>query len=127
MAYASAYKFLSVRLHDLLAREGVAVGNTAGYPRVELHDFTEAQPGDKTQAVRIISVVLECISTASPEEAAQMNADNLALLDGCYTADEHFRLFGYVPTQLTETTEAVDTAPVLYRALQTIDFYIQQL
>lgn len=127
MAYASAYKFLSTFLNAALAREGVAVGNTAGYPRVEIHDFTEQQPIDKALSVRVISCVVESISIVSPEEAEQMNADNLTQIEESGIVGTEFTFVGAVPTQLTETTEATDTAPALYRVLQTIDFYIQQL
>lgn len=126
MAYASAYKFLSVALNAALAREGVQVGNTADNRRVEIHDITENQPTDKALAVRVVTAVVECISPVSPEDAEQMNADNLAIIDGLAPSSEAYRIVGAVPTQLTETTEASDTAPVLYRCAQTIDFYIQQ-
>ena len=126
MAYASAYRYLCTGLNTVLAREGVAVGNTAGYPRVEVHDYTEQQPGDKGASVRVVSAVVESISAVSPEEAEQMNAANLPLI-ATLPDSAAFHLVGAVPQQLTETTEATDTAPALYCVLQTIDFYIQQL
>ena len=127
MAYASAYRFLSVALNAALAREGVQVGNTADNRRVEIHDIIENQPTDKSGAVRVVSAVVESISTTSPEDAEQMNAGNLAIIDGLAPESTAYRIVGVVPTQLTETTEASDTAPVVYRCAQTIDFYIQQL
>ena len=126
MAYASAYKYLSTGLNATLIREGVSVGNTASYPRVQVHDITEQPPVDKGGSVRIVTAVIESISEVSPEEAEQMNSDNLAL---CATLpdSEAFHLVGLVPAQMTENTEESDTAPVLHHVLQTIDFYIQQL
>ena len=127
MAYTSAYRFLAEFLHTALTREGVQVGNTASVPRVECHTFIENTPSDKAGAVRVVSVIVESMSNRSPEEAAAMNAGNLAAIQAAGQTGTDYKVVGAVPTQLQELTEASDTQIVLHRVLQTIDFYIQQL
>lgn len=127
--YKSAYKFIAEALRTTLSagRTGIYFGGTAAYPRVECHTFIENPTQDKGDAVRVMSVIVESISIKSAADAAQMNADNLALLDGLSTTDPEFAVVGVVPTQLQEIPETADTQKILYRVLQTIDIYIQQL
>lgn len=130
--YNPSYQPVAEALHVTLAREGVHVGDTAAYPRVECHSFVENTPQDKGDAVRVLACVVESMSVTSPEEAAGMNADNLALiqtLDGyIYTSGTTtFEVIGIVPTQFQDMTETSDPQKILYRALQSIDIYVQQI
>ena len=137
--YSSSYKEIGSALVAALVRQGVRVGGTAGYPRIELHTFIENPATDKGCGVRVLSVIVESMSNRSAEEAARMNECNLARLDrfryegpfdDSFSDDfQHtraFRVFGVVPTQLQELTETSDPQMILYRVLQTIDIYVQQ-
>ena len=127
--YSSSYKPIAAALAAALARDGYPVGGTAAYPRVELHSFVENAPTDKGGAVRVMSCIGESMSNRSAEQAANMNAYNLAVLaDFRYEdAGQTFRVVGVVPTQLTELTETSDPQMFIYRVLQSIDIYVQQL
>lgn len=138
--YRSAYKPVFEELNRRLARSGVYVGNTAGYPRVEVHSIVENQPTDKGQAVRVLSCVLESMSATSMEEAATMNEYNLGVLqdfryEGAFSDDfgtdfqltGQFRVVGVVWTGMNEMADTSDTQMILYRVLQNVDIYVQQL
>ena len=125
--YSSSYASIASSLVTTLSREGVPVNGTAGYPRVELHTFIENPATDKGGAVRVLSCIVESMSNKSAADAATMNAGNLALLGAMTYTGTDFRLVGIVPTQLQELTESTDPQMILYRVLQTIDIYIQQL
>ena len=138
--YKSAYKPIAQALAAALTRQGYPVGGTTAYPRVELHTFIENTPTDKGGAVRVLSCIVESMSSRSAEQAACMNAYNLDVLgrfryEGDFSNDfsedfclnRPFRVIGVVPTQLTELTETSDPQMFLYRVLQNIDIYIQQL
>lgn len=124
--YKSSYKPIAQALHAALAREGVYVGSTAGYPRVECHSFTENAPLDKDGSVRVLACTVESMSTVSPEAAAAMNAENLERLGSFEFEDSDFRVLGIVPTQFQDMTETSDPQKILHRALQSIDIYVQQ-
>ena len=124
--YRSSYKPLAQALHAALAREGVYVGSTAGYPRVECHSFIENAPLDKDGSVRVLACTVESMSTVSPEAAAAMNAENLERLGSFEFEDSDFRVLGIVPTQFQDMTETSDPQKILHRALQSIDIYVQQ-
>lgn len=125
--YSSSYKTIAAVLVSALEREGVAVGNTASYPRIELHTFIEAPAMDKGNAVRVLSCIVESMSNRSAGLAADMNAENLSRLGALAYSGEDFAIVGIVPTQLQELTETSDPQLILYRVLQSIDIYIQQL
>lgn len=126
MAYKSAYKAIAASLRTALARTGVNTGGTAAYPRVELHSWIENEPMDKGATIRTLTCTMESISTASPDAAYTMNADNLAVLsDWTYTGSD-FNVFGIVPRQMQDMQEVGENA-TYYRLLQTIEIFIQQL
>lgn len=124
--YKSSYKKIAQALHATLSREGVTVGGTAGYPRVECHSFIENAPLDKDGSVRVLACTVESMSTVSPEDAARMNADNLERLGSFEYQDSDFKVIGIVPTQLQDLTETSDPQKILHRVLQSIDIYVQQ-
>lgn len=125
--YSSSYKSIATALASLLSRTGVQVGGGAGYPRIELHTFIENPATDKGGAVRVLSCIVESMSNRGAAAAATMNAENLAMLGGWTYTGTDFAIVGVVPTQLQELTETSDPQIILYRVLQTIDIYVQQL
>lgn len=127
MKYKSAQGEVYKALRKVLLRDGVPVGETAGYPRVEIHSFTENAPLDKDGMVRTLSCIVESMSVKSYGEAVSMNEENLErLLDNGAIIAEGFTILGIVPDQLTELTETLETQEILYRQLQRINITIWQ-
>ena len=115
-------------LRAQLLRSGVSVGDTAGFPRVEIHSFAEAALTDKDGTVRTVSCTVESMSTRSYGDAVAMNEENLAKLseDGWDVIGKGLTVLAVVPDQLTELTEAMDTQEILYRQLQRINVILWQ-
>lgn len=127
MSYKSAQGDLYKALRRQLLRPGIPVGETASYPRVEIHSFTENAPLDKDGFMRSVSCIVESMSVRSYGDAVAMNADNLGrlLADGI-DAGNDFIIVGITPDQLTELTETLETKEILYRQLQRINVLIWQ-
>lgn len=127
MSYKSAQGDLYKALRRQLLRPGIPVGETAEYPRVEIHSFTENAPLDKDGFMRSVSCIVESMSVRSYGDAVAMNADNLGrlLADGI-DAGKDFTIVGITPDQLTELTETLETQEILYRQLQRINVLIWQ-
>lgn len=127
MNYRSAQGEIYKALRGQLVREGVSVGETADYPRVEIHSFTENAPSDKDGSLRTLSCIVESMSVRSYGEAVSMNADNLGrlLADGWWDGTD-FTIVGITPDQLTELTETLETKEILYRQLQRINILVWQ-
>lgn len=128
MSYRSAQGAVYKALRQELIRKGVSVGETADYPRVEIHSFTENAPTDKDGRMRSMSCIVESMSVKSYGDAVQMNEYNLAKLmaDGWGVIGEGFIVIGVTPDQLTELTETLETKEILYRQLQRINLLIWQ-
>ena len=127
MAYRSTQGEVYKALRRKLLRDGIPVGETAEYPRIEIHSFTENAPTDKDGMVRTLSCIVESMSTKSYGDAVEMNEGNLArLLDGRWTIGKGFTILGIVPDQLTELTGTLETQEILYRQLQRINVTIWQ-
>lgn len=128
MIYRSSQGEVYKAIRARLTRKGVAVGETAGYPRVEVHSFTENAPTDKDGRVRVVSCVVESMSVTSYGHSVSMNEENLArLLAGdWHVLGNTFEVLGVVPDQLTELTESLDTKEILYRQLQRFNITIWQ-
>lgn len=128
MSYRSAQGAVYKALRQTLIRKGVSVGETADYPRVEIHTFTENAPADKDGRMRSMSCIVESMSVKSYGDAVQMNEYNLAKLmaDGWGEIGEGFTVIGVTPDQLTEQTETLETKEILYRQLQRINLLIWQ-
>lgn len=127
MSYRSAQGEVYKALRRQLLRPGIPVGETAGYPRVEIHSFTENAPQDKDGCLRSMSCIVESMSVKSYGDSVSMNADNLErlLADG-WGVDKGFTILGITPDQLTELTETLETQEILYRQLQRINVLIWQ-
>lgn len=127
MKYKIAQGEVYKALRKVLLRDGVPVGETAGYPRVEIHSFTENAPLDKDGMVRTLSCIVESMSVKSYGEAVSMNEENLErLLGKGAEIAKGFTILGIVPDQLTELTEILETQEILYRQLQRINITIWQ-
>ena len=127
MNYRSAQGEVYKALRKQLVRKGIPVGETAGYPRVEIHSFTENTPTDKDGSVRSLSCIVESMSVKSYGDSVAMNEENLERLqEEGWTAFGGFTVLGITPDQLTELTETLDTKEILYRQLQRINILIWQ-
>lgn len=122
-SYAGVYAAVVARL----TRNGVTVGRTAGYPRVEVHTITEDGRADKAGAVRQVGLTVESIGNASMVATAAMNQENIERLTGeALTLPEGWRCLGVVPDQLQVLTESADTARIIYRLLQTFTVWVER-
>lgn len=128
MSYRSAQGAVYKALRQQLFRPGIPVGETADYPRVEIHTFTENAPQDKDGCLRSLSCIVESMSVKSYGDAVTMNEANLAkvMSDGWHELGDGFRVVGITPDQLTELTETLETKEILYRQLQRINILIWQ-
>lgn len=127
MTYRSAQGAVYKALRSQLLRPGIPVGETAEYPRVEIHSFTENTPQDKDGCLRSLSCVVESMSVKSYGDAVTMNEDNIErLMDEGWGIDAGFTIIGITPDQLTELTETLETQEILYRQLQRINVMIWQ-
>ena len=127
MAYRSAQGEVYKALRRQLLRDGIPVGESADYPRIEIHSFTENAPTDKDGMVRTLSCVVESMSVKSYGDAVTMNEGNLErLLEDGWGIDKGFTILGITPDQLTELTETLETKEILYRQLQRINVLIWQ-
>lgn len=127
MSYRSAQGEIYKALRRQLLRPGIPVGETADYPRVEIHSFTENAPQDKDGRLRSMSCIVESMSVKSYGDAVAMNADNLERLTSeGWGVDKDFTIIGITPDQLTELTETLETQDILYRQLQRINLLIWQ-
>lgn len=120
----SAFKELTAALTKMLSRPGVFVGETAGYPRVEIHTITENERLDKAGKLRLLTATIETITSNSLVYAHELNDDNLRRIDALKLSNG-FSLLGSIPTQLQTTSESSDTQTTLYRMMQSVDFYIE--
>ena len=127
MAYKSAQGDIYKALRQQLLRPGIPVGDTADYPRVEIHSFTENAPQDKDGLVRSLTCTVESMSVKSYGDAVTMNEGNLErLLEEGWGVGKDFTILGITPDQLTELTESLETQEILYRQLQRINVLIWQ-
>lgn len=122
----SAYRDLYAALAERLTRQGVHVGGTADYPRVEIHSIREQERLDKDGALRQISFTVESMSKTRLGEAVQMNEDNLRLLTEYDLEIEGWDCLGIIPVQLQDLSETSDSTKVLYRILQEFNVFLEK-
>lgn len=131
MIYRSALGtvYSSVRSVLKAGIQGIPVGETAGYPRIEIHSLTEDSEGDKGDAVRRIAFTVESMSATGYRDAVAMNQAVCGILAGTRPTldDAHFRPLQVIAAQLTEMPETVDTQTQLFRQLQRFYFLVQQI
>ena len=121
--YGPVYKAVVARL----SRQGVVVGRTAGYPRVEVHSITEGERLDKEGMVREIHLTVESIGNASLSATAQMNETNIERLTSELNLPEGWRCLGVIPDQLQDLTENSDSAKIIYRLLQSFNIFVERV
>lgn len=129
MAEESAYRALRATLTERLSREGVYVGTTSGYPRIEIHSVTENERLDKSGSLRNMTAVIEVMTTDSLVHAHELNNENLGIIcNPPLDPSAHgYKLVGQVITQLQDLPETSDTQNTIYRMLQNIDFFLEKL
>ena len=110
-----------------LSRQGVKVGGTAGYPRVEVHSITEGERQDKEGCVRLITMTVESIGNASLKATRMMNDENLRLLTSELVLPTGWNCLGVIPGQLQDMTESSDSAKIIYRLLQQVDIWVERV
>lgn len=121
----SGYRTIYNALVAQLTRQGVTIGKTAKYPRVEIHSIREQERLDKDGALRQINVTVESISNRSLGEATTMNEDNLRLLTENELELIGWTCLGILPVQLQDMTESSDTNKIIYRLLQEVAIYLE--
>ena len=113
-------------VRQALTRTGVYVGETADYPRVEIHSITESEWLDKG-SLKTVSCIVECISDKRIADVIEMNAENLRrMLESQLNLDKGWKVVGVIPGQLQSLTETTETKEILYRLLQNITIYVQR-
>lgn len=122
--YRSAQEEVQPALRAMLLRDGLKVGGSAGYPRVELHSWNELPAEDKGGSLRQVTCTVESMSTSSKGDAVAMNGENLSRLSGKKFTTEHFSVIGIVPEGLTDMEETLETQAILYRELQALRLFI---
>lgn len=128
MAHKSAYKAVYAAIIARLKRDGVKVGTTSFFPRVEVYGLSESSPMDKGDAVRTVSATVESISTTSIADASAMADDNIALLtESELSLGDGWRCLGVAPEQLTDMTEQSDTDKIIYRITQAITVWVERI
>lgn len=127
MYYKSAQDEVQPELRRMLLRDGIRIGGGAGYPRVELHSWSESQPLDKGMSLRQVTCTVESMSTTSKGDAIAMNSENVSRLVGRKFRTDHFNVIGIVPEGLTDMEETLETQAILYRQIQVIRLFIIQI
>lgn len=113
-------------IRTALTRTGIYVGETADYPRVEIHSITESEWLDKG-SLKSVSCIVECISDKRIADVIEMNAENLRrMLESQLNLDKGWKVVGVIPGQLQSLTEATETKEILYRLLQNVTIYVQR-
>lgn len=122
-ALAEIYKALRARL----TRQGVFVGSTADYPRVEIHSLVESAAIDKDGSKQVTCIV-ECISNRRMHDVQEMHEENLRrMLGDALQLDANWQVFGIVAGQVQEMTEISDTNAIIYRLLQNVTIYVERI
>jgi len=121
----SAFRALYSKLTTALRRTGVKVGETAGYPRIEIHTITEGERLDKDGALRKLSCTIESMTTDGLLNAHMLNDENISKINGLAGQSSHdYRIDGIIPSQLQEITDTADSKEIIYRLLQGVDIYL---
>lgn len=122
----SAYGSVYAALKASLTREGIKVGGTANYPRIEIHSIIEGERQDKDGRMRQLTCTVESMSNRSLVEAVNLNDANLRLLTENVPQISGWTVVGIVPGQLQDLTETSDPQKILYRLLQELVIFVEQ-
>jgi len=118
-------------LRRLLLRDGVRIGGTADYPRIEIHSAVEAEPLCKDDFVKQVTCTVECVSNTTLAEALTMHYDNVARIFTDQLSDsiiDGYEIFDILPGQvrLLDEEETSDSNTIIYRVLQDVTIYLQK-
>ena len=114
-------------LRSALTRQGVNVGGTADYPRIEIHSITESEWLDKIGSIKRISCVVECMSVRRMADVLEMNDENLRrMLCDSLNLEAGWHIVGIEPGQAQELNESTDTQAILYRLMQNLTIYVER-
>lgn len=122
--HKSAYRTTYSSIVSALKRDGVRVGGTSAYPRVEVYGITEGERMDKSGSLRSIEFHVDSVSNTSLDEAIALNEDNLVLLADLNLGDA-WEVIDIIPVSLTDETSTIDTSTVIYRLSQNFRIYVQ--
>lgn len=124
----TAYRAVFAALVARLTREGLHIGGTAEYPRVEVHSFVEGEPMDKFGSVRVISATVESMTTDSMVTCSQINDENMGLLQRPLDLnDRGFTCFGIMARQIQDLQETSDTQKSIFRLLISVDVFVEKI
>lgn len=127
MGFFSAIGAVFKAMRSALNRAGVNVGGTAGYPRIEIHSITESEFLDKTNTLKRMTCIVECMSTERMADVFAMNEDNLKrMLEQSLNLDSGWHIVGIEPGQAQELTESTETQAILYRLMQNVTIYVER-
>lgn len=127
MGLFSAIGAVFKAMRSALNRAGVNVGGTAGYPRIEIHSITESEFLDKTNTLKRMTCIVECMSTERMSDVFAMNEENLRrMLEQSLSLDNGWHIVGIDPGQVQELTETTETQPILYRLMQNVTIYVER-
>lgn len=117
-------------LRNLLKRDGVRIGGTASFPRIEIHSAVEQEPLCKDDSVKQVNCVVECVSNTTLTEALTMHYDNVARIfsDALSDTITGYDIIDILPGQvrLLDEEETSDSNVIIYRVLQDVTIYIQK-
>jgi len=120
-ALANTYK----AIRTALKAANLPVGETAGYPRVEIHSLTEDTPTDKGDKVRNISLIVESMHAHSYAGAVALNSAVCVALVGQHPAIEGGKILYIESADLTEAIESNEANGVLYRQIQRLNIIVE--
>lgn len=127
-SYDSAYRPMYSSVVSALKRQGVKVGGTSFYPRIEVYGITESPRLDKEGSIRSFTFTCESVSNKSIDEAILMNEQNIQLLTWEGLAlPEGWRCIGLIPDTLQDATETSDTNKIIYRIIQSFTLWIERI
>ncbi len=127
--FTSAIAGIFKAIRSALLRDGVNIGGTANYPRVEIHSIVEDTPLTKDNSLRQITATIECVSAEKVADIVQLTEDNIDLLfaDSALSLTG-FDIVGIVPGQIRmfDEQEALDSTTVIYRMLQDVTITVEK-
>lgn len=130
MTFRTAIAGAVKALRQALSRNGVKIGGTASYPRVEIHSVVESEPLTKDNAVRRITCTIECVSDEKLADVISLTEGNI---DKIFAATgltmTGWNVIGISPGQvrMLEEQESLEQTKVIYRILQDVTVWVEQV
>lgn len=131
MSFITSLSDVFKAVRKALSRPGVNIGETASYPRVELHSFVENAPTDKANDLRSIDLVIESLGEQSLGGVVGLVEGNLDALFSGTSLESYltgWKLVGITPgvTRMLEEQPVQDQNIVLYRMLQEVTIWVER-